>query len=287
MGVRAVGSRGALSLPDCAACTLSATLGCWGVHSAEPPRLRSTTLQGPKEGETPWPGTHGDVPHWPLTPRAGQPRILPACAGPGAGSAHPPSPPARGGQPAPRGRPSAGRPACLCAWPGGRGGACEKFWAKNPPFAASRARRQGPLCAARGLRTRPLHKGSSSAALRTAHRTAGEWGPPVLGAGPLPQAPADDRAARPTPRGWAPPARRVATSSSLPWGSTLRASRRKKGLCRGGGHGPGWGGAVGRAIGAGVPAGSPAGNQESSWRAEGAGGGGFGGRQGAGRAGRG
>lgn len=89
----------------------------------------------------------------------------------GQGTAHPrprTTPPARAapaplaeGPACPRGRPSAALPLCL---PGGRGGACEKFWAKKPPFCCQPSPTSGAAVRRAGLRTRPPHKGSSSSA---------------------------------------------------------------------------------------------------------------------------
>lgn len=126
---------------------------------------------------------------------------------------------------------------------------------KTPPFFCCRPRStSGAAVRWQGLPTRPPHKGSSSGP-RTAPQVS-SVALPCLPPGTQGQtAIADGGAALPTPRGWAPPSRRAAVSSSPPreaavsWAESSPAGKR---LRWAGEQGSDWGGTAGRAIGRGV-----------------------------------
>lgn len=174
------------TLPGCSAVHPSATRRCWGAWSAEPARLPWV-----------WVGEHSRK----MRGDKGQGPCPPGPGAPGPGSPPPRGPPPARAAPAPPAEgPACPRaappPPCLCACRGAEE-ELAKFWAKNPPFCCQPSPTSGAAVRRAGLRTRPPHKGSSSAPLRSA---PGECGPGAAsGSGPHPRA----------PRTAAPPARRL------------------------------------------------------------------------------
>lgn len=136
--------------------------------------------------------------------------------------------PGRGAPAAPA--PAAEGPACPRAAPpppafvpaGGQRRSLQKFWAKNPPFCCQPSPTSGAAVRRAGLRTRPPHKGSSSAP-SAPQVSAAPHTHTALGVGP-------QRDGRPG-RGERPP---PITSPGRRQSSRLRAPRSGKGLCRGG-----------------------------------------------------
>lgn len=146
-----------------------------------------------------------DVPRAPLSP--------------GRGARAAPAPPAEG--PAcPRAAPP---PPCLCACRGAEEELEKSFGLKNPPFCCQPSPTSGAAVRCAGLRTRPPHKGSSSALLRSAPQVSAAPPPTALGSGPHPRAPGTA----------APPARRRGHGHPGP------GERRPPVTSRGGGSHPG------------------------------------------------